>query len=79
MSGGRLVSFTPEEVTGIGTPVIIEHLPPGSITYNANGSLNQIGGKRRRYTKRNIRRLKRTKKINKHRRTKKVRKTKKHL
>jgi hypothetical protein len=64
MSGGRL---SPAEVRGLGTPVITQHLPPGAITYNANGNLNQIGG---RYTKRNIRRLKRTKKINRHRRTK---------
>jgi hypothetical protein len=75
---GKLVSFTPQEVRGIGTPVITEHLKPGAITYNANGGLNQIGGymnfgrggKHSRYTKRNIRRLKRTQKINRHRRTK---------
>ena len=67
MSGGRLVSFTPQEVTDIGTPVIIEHLPPGSITYNANGSLNQIGGGRNK--KRSKRNKRKTKKTRKHRRS----------
>jgi len=46
MTGGHLVAFTPAEVTGIGTPVITQHLPPGAISYNANGTLTQaIGGK----------------------------------
>jgi len=54
MRGGRLISFSPQEVRGYSTPVITEHLPTGSITYNANGVLDinshqrQTGGRYKR-------------------------------
>ena len=67
----KLVSFTPQEVRGIGTPVITQHLKPGAITYNANGGLNQIGGTRKKKKGgMRYRHIKRTKKINRYRRTK---------
>jgi len=50
-----LIPFTPAEVTGLGTPVITQHLPTGAISYNANGEMNiklpQAGGNRSKYTK----------------------------
>ena len=57
MRGGRLISFSPQEISGYSTPVITEHLPTGSITYNANGALDinlkpsQTGGRYRRSKK----------------------------
>jgi hypothetical protein len=53
MGGGRLVSYTPENISGYSTPIITEHLPKGAITYNPNGGLlvdttvKQTGGMRR--------------------------------
>ena len=68
---GRLTPFTPQEVKGIGTPFITDHLKPGAITYNANGSLNQLGGTRKKKKGgMRSRHIKRTKKINRYRRTK---------
>lgn len=78
MRGGRLIPFSPEEVSGYSTPVITQHLPTGSITYNANGVLDvnlherQTGGryKRTNKKKRTVKRSKKSKKrTNKKKRT----------
>lgn len=82
MSQGRLVAFTPQAISGYSTPVITEHLKPGSITYNANGALNQIGGRRKRssrkYKKRSSRKYKQSRhKQSRHKRSSKKRSNKK--
>jgi hypothetical protein len=77
MSLGRLVPFSPEDVSSYGykTPVITQHLPPGAITYSASGSLKipQAGGRRRRSRK--GRKGKKSQKGKKSRKGKKARKT----
>lgn len=44
--GGHLIPLQPAEVTGLGTPVITQHLPPGSIQYDSNPAniQGQTGG-----------------------------------
>ena len=34
--GGHLPPLHPAQVSGLGTPVITQHLEPGAITYNSN-------------------------------------------
>jgi hypothetical protein len=56
MHGGHLLPFTPTEVSGYSTPFISDHLPPGAISYNANGTLAQNGGRRRSIKRKSIKR-----------------------
>ena len=55
-SGGSSTAYNPDlnyslPISGFSTPIITGHLPPGAITYNANGqiqyNLPQVGGKKR--------------------------------
>lgn len=56
MHGGHLLPFTPAEVSGYSTPFISDHLPPGAISYNANGALAQNGGKRKSLKRKSLKR-----------------------
>ena len=57
--------LSPAAISGIRTPVITQHLPPGAISYGAG----QIGAGHRRKTKKRTNRHKTTKKVRKHRRS----------
>ncbi len=55
--GGNLPPLHPAQVSGLGTPVITQHLEPGAITYNANpadiqGQGHKGGSRRTRKSKR---------------------------
>jgi len=69
--GGSSTAYNPDlnyslPISGFSTPIITGHLPPGAITYNANGqiqyNLPQVGGKRSGYSKRSGSKRSRSKK-----------------
>ena len=68
-----VAALTPMEVSGLGTPIITEHLPAGTIHYKdsvlqvsapqgpaTQGPATQVGGRRRRHKRRTTKKSKRS-------------------
>ena len=78
-SGGSSTAYNPDlnhslPISGFSTPIITGHLPPGAITYNANGQIQyhlpQVGGKKRSGSRRSRSRRSRSRRSGSRRSTK---------